>query len=45
LVRNGNIDPKVPESLPNRIHACWIDPTLQPTTAATAAPAPAPQKR
>ena len=45
LVRNGNIDPKVPESLPNRIHACWIDPMLQPTTAATAAPAPAPQKR
>jgi hypothetical protein len=45
LVRNGNIDPKVPESLPNRIHACWIDPMLQPTAAATAAPAPAPQKR
>lgn len=44
LVRNGNIDPKVPEALPNRIHACWIDPTLQ-QAAAAAAPAAAPQKR
>jgi hypothetical protein len=41
LVRNGNIDPKVPESLPNRIHACWIDPTIEPTAAAKAAPAAA----
>jgi hypothetical protein len=45
LVRNGNIDPKVPESLPNRIHACWIDPNLQPTAAAAASSPAAPQKR
>jgi hypothetical protein len=36
LVRNGNIDPKVPEALNNRVHACWIDPSLR--VAATAAP-------
>jgi hypothetical protein len=45
LVRNGNIDPKVPESLPNRIHACWIDPSLQPSAAAAAAPSATQQKR
>jgi hypothetical protein len=50
LVRNGNIDPKVPESLPNRVHACWIDPSLDSAPTASAAPpaaaAPAPpQKR
>jgi hypothetical protein len=43
LVRNGNIDPKVPESLPNRIHACWIDPMRQPTAAAAATPPNGPQ--
>jgi hypothetical protein len=42
VVRNGNIDPKVPESLPNRVHACWIDPALQPPSAAAISqPAPA----
>ena len=41
LVRNGNIDPKVPESLPNRVHACWIDPQLQPAGASATAPAQA----
>jgi hypothetical protein len=35
LVRQGNIDPKVPESLNGRVHACWINPAL-PTTAAVA---------
>ena len=29
LVRNSNIDPKVPEALNNRVHACWLDPALR----------------
>jgi hypothetical protein len=35
VVRQGNIDPKAPESLHARVHACWINPAL----AAGAAPA------
>lgn len=46
------IDPKVPDSLSGRVHACWINPAAQPQAAAaapsaaptgsgTAAPAPA----
>jgi len=34
VVRQGNIDPKAPESLSARVHACWINPSLQPQTAA-----------
>jgi hypothetical protein len=34
------IDPKVPDSLSSRVHACWINPAAQPQTAA-AAPAAA----
>ncbi|MCO5129383.1 MAG: beta-1-3, beta-1-6-glucan biosynthesis protein [Xanthobacteraceae bacterium] len=41
LVRFGAIDPKVPDSLNSRVHACWINPNSQPQ-AASAAPAPAP---
>jgi hypothetical protein len=53
LVRFFNqIDPKVPDSLSGRVHACWINPAAQPqaataaqptapTTGATASPAPA----
>lgn len=26
VVRQGNIDPKAPESLPQRIHSCWMNP-------------------
>ncbi len=37
VIRQGNIDPKSPESLNARVHACWINPQLQPTPAATAA--------
>lgn len=37
VVRQGNIDPKAPESLRARVHACWINPNLQP--AAASAPA------
>jgi hypothetical protein len=54
LVRFFNqIDPKVPDSLSGRVHACWINPAAQPqaaaatqptapTTGTSAAPAPAP---
>ena len=37
VVRQGNIDPKAPESLNARVQACWINPALPP--AAAAAPA------
>lgn len=44
VVRQGDIDPKAPETLNARIHACWINPSLPPTPppapAAAAAPAP-----
>jgi hypothetical protein len=36
-----DIDSKVPESLNNHIHACWINPNAQPQTASAAAPPPA----
>jgi hypothetical protein len=43
LVRQGHIDPKVPESLNGRVQACWLNPALPPTPATAAqAPAPAP---
>jgi hypothetical protein len=35
VVRQGNIDPKAPESLNSRVHACWINPAVAPTTAST----------
>jgi hypothetical protein len=28
-VRQGNIDPKATDTLPNRVHACWLNPTLE----------------
>ncbi|MDE2602753.1 MAG: beta-1-3, beta-1-6-glucan biosynthesis protein [Bradyrhizobium sp.] len=37
----GQIDPKVPETLNSRVHACWLNPNAQPQTAAAAAPATA----
>jgi hypothetical protein len=40
VVRQGNIDPKVPESLATRIQACWINPALPPTPPATASTPP-----
>ncbi|ABD88151.1 beta-1,3-glucan biosynthesis protein [Rhodopseudomonas palustris] len=42
LVRFGAIDPKAPDSLSGRVHACWINPNAQPQAAASAASAPAP---
>ncbi len=41
VVRQGNIDPKTPETLNARVHSCWINPALQPSAAASAPP-PAP---
>lgn len=41
LVRQGNIDPKQPETLTGRVHACWLNPGLAPQAAAAAAPPPA----
>lgn len=38
VVRQGNIDPKSPESLNSRVHACWINPSLPPATASSAPP-------
>ena len=32
----GQIDPKVPETLSSRVHACWINPAAQPQAAAAA---------
>jgi hypothetical protein len=36
------IDPKVPDSLNGRVHACWINPAAQPQAAAAATPAAPP---
>jgi hypothetical protein len=39
LTRFGaQIDDKVPRSLDDRVHACWINPSAQPQTAAAPAP-------
>ena len=40
LVRQGDLDPKSPDTLSGRVHACWLDPALPPTPA-TAKTAPA----
>jgi hypothetical protein len=36
VLKQGNIDPKAPESLSTRVHGCWINPSL-PAQAAQAA--------
>ena len=38
VVRQGNIDPKAPESLNARVHTCWLNPTP------AAPPAPPPRR-
>jgi hypothetical protein len=38
LVRQGNIDPKAQETLSGRVHACWLNPGLEPTAAEAAVP-------
>lgn len=46
LTRFGAFDPKAPDTLTGRVHACWINPAVQPqattATAPAATPAPAP---
>ena len=42
VVRQGNIDPKAPQSLNSRVHTCWLNPAT-PSTTAEAAPAVAGQ--
>ena len=37
IVRQGNIDPKAPETLNGRVHACWLNPGLPPAPAAASA--------
>jgi len=41
VVRQGNIDPKAPDTLAARIHACWINPNTDPVIAPPAAAAAA----
>ena len=41
LVRQGHIDPKAQDSLNGRVHACWLNPALEPTPAAATAQPPA----
>jgi hypothetical protein len=38
LVRQGNIDPKAQETLNGRVHACWLNPGLEPAAAEAAIP-------
>jgi hypothetical protein len=33
LVRQGNLDPKGPDTLSGRVHNCWINPNLEPKPA------------
>jgi hypothetical protein len=40
LIRQGNIDPKQQETLNGRVHACWLNPAINPEPAAATAPAP-----
>ena len=42
LVRFGALDPKVPDSLNGRVHACWINPNAQPQNASIIPVTPAP---
>ena len=41
LVRQGNIDPKAQETLNGRVHACWLNPELEPAPAEAAVQPPA----
>jgi len=38
LIRQGALDPKAQETLNGRVHACWMNPALEPAAAASAAP-------
>lgn len=41
VVRQGNIDPKSPQSLNARVHACWLNPATPPASVEVEAPATA----
>ena len=42
LIRQGHIDPKAQDSLNGRVHACWLNPAMEPPPPTpAAAPAPA----
>ena len=43
LIRQGHIDPKAPDTLMGRVHACWLNPGLAPPPQAAATP-PSPDK-
>ena len=49
VVKQGELDAKAPDSLNDRVHACWVNPQLEPPVPAPAvavegaAPVPAPQ--
>ena len=38
MIRQGHIDPKAPETLHGRVHACWLNPAMAPAPAIAAAP-------
>ena len=40
LIRQGHIDPKAPDTLMGRVHACWLNPGLAPPPEAAAAASP-----
>ena len=41
VIRQGNIDPKSPQSLNARVHSCWLNPSATAQAAVTPAPSPA----
>jgi hypothetical protein len=42
LIRQGALDPKAQETLNGRVHACWLNPAMEPPPAASATPAATP---
>jgi len=38
LIRQGALDPKAQDTLNGRVHACWVNPALEPVAAADQAP-------
>lgn len=40
VVRQGNIDPKSPQSLNARVHTCWLNPSAAAQATAAASPPP-----
>jgi len=38
LIRQGALDPKAQDTLNGRVHACWVNPALEPVAEAAQAP-------